>query len=145
MILSEETEIKTKKAFVELIGKRLATDVAQELIEEVVDEETGEVKEAKRRMVILARDHEIAEEDYDILKEAGVDKVLTLKISSEDAERSVILNHYCAKTATYNERNGACRSIPSKSEPAKCLTQKPARQVLERLFLSVTKNMTLVK
>jgi len=132
--LSEETEIKTKKAFVELIGKRLATDVAQELIEEVVDEETGEVKEAKRRMVILARDHEIAEEDYDILKEAGVDKVLTLKISSEDAERSVILNTLL-KDATYNEET-ALAEVYRQIRTGEMPDTETARQVLERLFFS---------
>ena len=100
----------------------------------MVDEETGEVKEAKRRMVILARDHEIAEEDYDILKEAGVDKVLTLKISSEDAERSVILNTL-RKDATYNEET-ALAEVYRQIRTGEMPDTETARQVLERLFFS---------
>ena len=132
--LSEDIEIKTKKAFSDSLGKRLATDVTQEIIEEVVDEETGEVKEAKRRLVILARDHELAEEDFDLLKEAGIDKVLTLKISSEDADRSVILNTL-RKDSTYNEET-ALGEVYRQIRTGEMPDTETARQVLERLFFS---------
>lgn len=132
--LSEEVELKTKKAFSEVVGKRLATDVAQEIIEEVVDEETGEVKEAKRRAVLLSRDHELTEVDFDILKEAGIDKVLTLKISSEDADRSVILNTL-RKDSTYNEET-ALAEVYRQIRTGEMPDTETARQVLERLFFS---------
>ncbi|HKJ31142.1 MAG TPA: hypothetical protein VKA34_04905, partial [Balneolales bacterium] len=91
--LSEEKSFKNKKEFnKELVGQRLATDIANEVVEEVIDEETGEISEAKKRNIILPRDHELSEDDYDTLKEAKVDSVLVLKISAEDADRSVILN-----------------------------------------------------
>lgn len=132
--LSEDIEIKTKKAFSDSLGKRLATDVAQEIIEEVVDEETGEVKEATRRIVILSRDHELVEEDFDILKEAGIDKVLALKISSEDADRSVILNTL-RKDTTYNEET-ALGEVYRQIRTGEMPDTETARQVLERLFFS---------
>lgn len=132
--LSEEVELKTKKAFSEVVGKRLATDVAQEILEEVVDEETGEVKEAKRRAVLLNRDHELTEVDFDILKEAGIDKVLTLKISSEDADRSVILNTL-RKDSTYNEET-ALAEVYRQIRTGEMPDTETARQVLERLFFS---------
>src|SRR5690606_1732366 len=100
--LSDEIAIKTKKAFADVIGKRLATPIVQEIVEEVTDEDTGEVKEAIKRVPVLERDHELVEDDFDILKEAGVSVIHILKMSAEDADRSVILNTM-RKDSTYNE------------------------------------------
>jgi DNA-directed RNA polymerase subunit beta len=57
--LSEDVTFGDKKSYnKELVGKRLATDITTEVTEEVVDDETGEVTEAKSRKVLLERDHE---------------------------------------------------------------------------------------
>jgi DNA-directed RNA polymerase subunit beta len=132
--LSEEITIKTRKAFIDVIGKRLATDVAQEIVEEVVDEETGEVNEAKRRVVVLPRDHELVDEDFETIKEAGIDKILVLKISNEDADRSVILNTL-RKDNTYNEET-ALAEVYRQIRTGEMPDMETARQVLERLFFS---------
>jgi DNA-directed RNA polymerase subunit beta len=132
--LSEEITLKSRKAFLDVVGKRLATDIVQELIEEVVDEETGEVSEAKRRIVLVARDHEITDEDFETFKEAGVDKFLILKISNEDADRSVILNTL-RKDSTFNEET-ALAEVYRQIRTGEMPDMETARQVLERLFFS---------
>jgi DNA-directed RNA polymerase subunit beta len=132
--LSEEVQLKTRKAFGDVVGKRLASDIVQEIVEELVDEDTGEVKEAKRRVVLVARDHEIADEDYEIFKEAGVNSFHVLKISAEDADRSVILNTL-RKDSTFNEES-ALAEVYRQIRTGEMPDMETARQVLERLFFS---------
>lgn len=132
--LSEDVAIKTKKAFTDALGKRLATPVVHETIEEVVDEETGEVKEAKNRQIILDRDHELVEGDFDTLKDAGVTLIHVLKISSEDADRSVVLNTL-RKDTTYNEET-ALGEVYRQIRTGEMPDMETARSVLDRLFFS---------
>ncbi|MEX1062780.1 MAG: DNA-directed RNA polymerase subunit beta, partial [Balneolaceae bacterium] len=91
--LSEEVKFGTKKAYNDkLVGRRLATDIVVEETEEVVNEETGEVTEALNRNVVLERDHELTEDDYGLLKEADLKNILLQKITTEESERSVMMN-----------------------------------------------------
>ena len=133
--LSEEIDFSSKKAFNEkLVGKRLATDITVEVTEEVVDEETGEVTEAKSRQVLLERDHELTEDDYGTLKEAGVKKVLVQKIGAEESERSVIMNTL-RKDPSHNDVT-ALGEVYQQIRTGEMPDPETARQVLERLFFS---------
>lgn len=132
--LSQEIELKTKKSFADAIGKRLASDISQEEVVEVIDEETGEVKEVKQRVIIIPRDHEITEDDFGLIKEAGYDKIHILKISNEDADRSVILNTL-RKDTTFNEET-ALAEVYRQIRTGEMPDMETARQVLERLFFS---------
>ncbi len=58
----------------------------------MVDDETGEVTEALNRKIVLERDHELTEDDYGQLKDADLKSVLVQKITSEESERSVMMN-----------------------------------------------------
>ncbi|MEX0686870.1 MAG: DNA-directed RNA polymerase subunit beta [Balneolales bacterium] len=132
--LSERLPVNTRAQFKKVIGKRLATDIIEETVEEVVDDETGEVREAVNRNIVLPREHEVADEDYDTLKNLNVQDVLVLKISNEDAERSVIVNTL-RKDTTYDEHTALAevyRQIRSGEMP----DEDTARAVLERLFFS---------
>lgn len=133
--LSEEIDFGSKKAFNEkLVGKRLATDITVEVTEEVVDEETGEVTEAKSRQILLERDHELTEDDYGMLKEAGVKKVLVQKIGAEESERSVIMNTL-RKDPSHNDVT-ALGEVYQQIRTGEMPDPETARQVLERLFFS---------
>src|SRR5690554_4627250 len=101
--MSEEIKFGKKADFnKKLVGKRLAENIVVEKMEEVVDDETGEVTEALNRQIIFERDHELTEDDYGMLEEAEVKKVLVQKISAEESERSVIMNTL-RKDSTYDE------------------------------------------
>lgn len=133
--LTEEVEFSTKKKFnKELVGKRLASEIVVEEMEEVVDDETGEVSEALNRKVLLERDHELEEDDYGLIKEAGLEKVPVQTISPEDSERSVMMNTL-RKDSTH-DMNSALGEIYQQIRTGEMPDPETARQVLERLFFS---------
>jgi DNA-directed RNA polymerase subunit beta len=133
--LSEEIEFDTKKKFnKELVGRRLAVDIVVEKIEEVVDDETGEVTEAETREILLERDHEIEEDDYGMFEEADVEKVRVQTISPEDSERDVMMNTL-RKDPTHDEES-ALGEIYKQIRTGEMPDPETARQVLERLFFS---------
>ncbi len=133
--LSEEIKFSTKKKFnKELVGKRLAVDITEEKMEEVVDDETGEVTEALNREMLLERDHEITEDDYGIFKEAGIEKVRVQNMSPEDSERDVFMNTI-RKDPTHDEKS-ALGEIYKQIRTGEMPDPETARQVLERLFFS---------
>ncbi len=133
--LSDEVKFTNKKTFKsKLVGKRLATDVVVEETEEVVDDETGEVTEAVNRKILFERDHELAEEDYDTFKEADLKSVLVQKISTEESERSVIMNTL-RKDSTHDDVS-ALGEIYQQIRTGEMPDPETARSVLERLFFS---------
>ena len=90
--LSETLKFGSKADYKKnLVGKRLAENITTEVTEEVVDDETGEVTEATKRVNLLERDHELTEDDYGLIKESGLKSVLVQMIS-EESERSVMMN-----------------------------------------------------
>jgi DNA-directed RNA polymerase subunit beta len=133
--LSEDVTFGDKKSYnKELVGKRLATDITTEVTEEVVDDETGEVTEATSRKVLLERDHELTEDDYGLLKEAGLKTVLVQKIGEEESERSVIMNTL-RKDPSHDEVT-ALAEVYQQIRTGEMPDPETARQVLERLFFS---------
>lgn len=133
--LSEEVSFKNKTEYKKnLVGKRLAENIVVEELKEVVDDETGEVTEAKERNILLERDHELTEDDYGLLQEAGLKKVLVQKITSEDSERSVMMNTL-RKDSTYDEAS-ALGEIYQQIRAGDMPDPETARSVLERLFFS---------
>ncbi|MDZ7683030.1 MAG: DNA-directed RNA polymerase subunit beta [Fodinibius sp.] len=132
---SKVIELESKKQFNdELVGKRLAVDIVEERMEEVVDDETGEVTEALSREVLLEVDHELEEDDYGLLKEADVDKVRIQEMEPEDSERDVFMNSM-RKDPTHDEES-ALGEIYQQIRTGEMPDPETARQVLERLFFS---------
>ena len=132
--LSDEINIKTAKAFKNAVGRKLATDIVDEVTEEVVDDETGEVTEARRRNILFPRDHEITDEDFSAFKNAGITTIHVLKTADEDYEESVILNTL-RKDTSFDEESALAevyRQIRSGDMP----DMETARSVLDRLFFS---------
>ena len=133
--LTEEIDFSTKKKFnKELVGKRLASEIVVEEMEEVVDDETGEVSEALNRKVLLERDHELDEDDYGMIKDAGLKKVPVQTITPEDSERSVMMN--TLRKDTTHDTNSALGEIYQQIRTGEMPDPETARQVLERLFFS---------
>jgi len=133
--VSEPASVKNKKTFKkEALGKRLATDIVVEQVEEVVDDETGEVEEVEQRKVLLERDHELEEEDYDVLKEANVKTVQIQKGSPEESERSVVYNTL-RKDPSHDEES-ALGEVYRQIRTGEMPDPETARNVLERLFFS---------
>ncbi|NBV31091.1 MAG: DNA-directed RNA polymerase subunit beta [Bacteroidetes bacterium] len=133
--LGETIDFGTKKVFVEkVVGKRLASPVSYEQEVEVTDEETGEVENQKVRTILFERDHEFTEEDFATLKEHSIKRVLIQKQSSEESERSVVMNTI-RKDTTF-DTNTALAEIYRQVRTGDMPDPETARQLLEKLFFS---------
>ncbi len=133
--LSEEEKIGTKANFnKKLVGKRLAQNIIVEEMEEVVDDETGEVTEALNRKVVFERDHELTEDDYGMFGELDIKSVQVQKITSEESERSVMMNTL-RKDPTWDE-SSALGEIYQQIRSGEMPDPETARSILERLFFS---------
>ena len=133
--MSEEIKFGKKADYnKKLVGRRLAENIVVESMEEVVDDETGEVTEALNRQIIFERDHELTEDDFGSLQEAEVEKVLVQKITAEESERSVIMNTL-RKDPTYDEST-ALGEIYQQIRSGEMPDPETARSILERLFFS---------
>ena len=133
--LSEEIKVGTKANFKKnLVGKRLAQNIIVEEMEEVVDDETGEVTEALNRKIIFERDHELTEDDYGMFGEVDQKTVLVQKITSEESERSVMMNTL-RKDPTWDETS-ALGEVYQQIRSGEMPDPETARSILERLFFS---------
>jgi DNA-directed RNA polymerase subunit beta len=133
--LSEEVKVGTKATFKKnLVGKRLAQNIIVEEMEEVVDDETGEVTEALNRKIIFERDHELTEDDYGMFGEVDQKTVLVQKITSEESERSVMMNTL-RKDPTWDETS-ALGEVYQQIRSGEMPDPETARSILERLFFS---------
>lgn len=133
--LSDEVKFGTKADYNKnLVGKRLAENIIVEEMEEVVNDETGEVTEALSRKIVFERDHELTEDDYGMLKDAGLKKILVQKITAEESERSVIMNTL-RKDPTWDERS-ALGEVYQQIRSGEMPDPETARAILERLFFS---------
>jgi len=133
--LSEDVKIGTKANFKKnLVGKRLAQNIIVEEMEEVVDDETGEVTEALNRKIIFERDHELTEDDFGMFGEVDQKTVLVQKITSEESERSVVMNTL-RKDPTWDETS-ALGEVYQQIRSGEMPDPETARSILERLFFS---------
>src|SRR5690606_11387550 len=127
----------TKKAFAKVVGRQLATSVTVEKITEVIDEDTGEViEEDKEREVLLPADHELTEDDYGVLKEAGISRLCLLKENAEeqDLDTSSLLNTI-KKDPSHSEEE-ALEHLYYQLRGTEAPDLDTARGVLDRLFFS---------
>ncbi len=138
--LADEEPISNKKAFAKLVGRTLASSVTVEVKHEVIDEDTGEVlQENVEREVVLPAEHELTEDDYGMLKDAGVESVILRRETSEDDEdggldMSTLLNTL-KKDPTHSEEE-ALKHLYETLRSAEAPDVDAARALLDRLFFS---------
>ena len=136
--LADKVSTKTKRGFKKAIGRLLASNVSVEVTHEVIDEDTGEViSEDKERELILPATHTLVEEDYEKLKEAGIEEIFVRKDTSDDddaLDQSTLLNTL-AKDPTHNS-DEALEYLYIQLRGTEPPDLDTARGVLERLFFS---------
>jgi len=132
-----ETVSPSKKADFKkkAVGRTLAASVTVERVEEIVDEDTGEVLEERRhREVLLPADHELVEDDYDTLKEASIDEIFLKKEQEEDVDKITLLQTL-KKDPTHSEEE-ALGYLYMQLRGSEAPDTETARAMLERLFFS---------
>ncbi|HMB93711.1 MAG TPA: DNA-directed RNA polymerase subunit beta, partial [Rhodothermales bacterium] len=135
--LADSISAKTKKSYKAAVGRKLATSVTVEKITEVIDEDTGEViEEHKEREVVLPTDHELTEDDYDKLKEAGIEKIFVLRDEEEESalDKTTLVNTL-KKDPAHSEAE-ALEYLYLQLRGSEAPDIDTARGVLERLFFS---------
>ncbi len=134
--LADEVSVKTKKAFKSVVGRRLAVSVTVDQIHEIIDEDTGEViEERKERKVLFPADHELTEENYDTLKEAGIAKVYLVKEDEEEELDKSTLVETLRKDPAHSQAE-ALEYMYMQLRGSEAPDLDTARGVLDRLFFS---------
>ena len=135
--LADSVSVKTKKGFAKTIGRKLATSVYFERQVDIVDEDTGEViEERSEREILLPVGHEIAEADYDTLKEVGITAIFLLQEDDgeEELDKSTLLNTLKRDPSHSHEEALAYLYLQLRGTEAPDM--ETARGVLDRLFFS---------
>ena len=131
--LAEEIKVN-KRNRKELIGRTLAARVLKSWNEDFVDEETGEVVTVERNEVILERETEITEDNFEAILESGTSVVLVHK-NEDSASKYEIIFNTLAKDPSNSEIE-AVRYIYRQLRNADPADDASAREVFQNLFFS---------
>jgi len=136
--LADPVDIEDEENFEELIGRELATSVTVEQTVEVIDEDTGEViDEDIEREVILPAEHELEEDDWELLDEHEITRVYLIKDEEDEEEEldTSTLVETLKKDSTHNEEE-ALNELYQVLRGSEAPDMETARGVLDRLFFS---------
>jgi DNA-directed RNA polymerase subunit beta len=131
--LAEEVKVSPKNKSV-LIGRKLAARVLRTWTEDFVDEDTGEVVTAERNEMVLERETEITEDNFDTIVDSGVSTVLVHKNNEAASKYDIIF-----KTLEKDQSNSeieAVRYIYKQLRNADPADDASAREVFQNLFFS---------
>ena len=131
--LAEEVRVSPKNKSV-LIGRKLAARVLRTWTEDFVDEDTGEVVTAERNEMVLERETEITEDNFDTIVDSGVSTVLVHKNNEAASKYDIIF-----KTLEKDQSNSeieAVRYIYKQLRNADPADDASAREVFQNLFFS---------
>ena len=131
--LAEEVKVSEANRS-NLLGRKLAARVLKSWTEDFVDEDTGEVVSVPRNEVVLERETEITEDNYDAIVDSGVSSVLVHK-DAEAANRYEIIFNTLAKDPSNSEIE-AVRYIYRQLRNADPADDASAREVFQNLFFS---------
>ena len=134
--LAEEVKVNEANRS-NLLGRKLAARVLKSWTEDFVDEDTGEVVSVPRNEVVLERETEITEDNYDAIVDSGVSSVLVHK-DAEAANRYEIIFNTLAKDPSNSEIE-AVRYIYRQLRNADPADDASAREVFQNLVFSDTR------
>jgi len=131
--LSEEVKV-TKSTAKKLIGQKLAARVVRSWIEDLVDEETGEVVSMERNEVIIDRETVLEPHHIDLILDADVKTILIHKQEEDQLDYSIIFNTLQKDAA--NSQKEAVEYIYFQLRNADPPDEETARGVIDKLFFS---------
>ncbi|GAB6976828.1 DNA-directed RNA polymerase subunit beta [Prevotella falsenii] len=131
--LCEEVKVN-KKNMKAALGRKLAGNVMKSWNEDFVDEDTGEVVSIERNEVVVERETEITEDNFDVILESGVSSVLLHKNEDVANKYSIIFNTL-AKDPSHSEIE-AVNYIYRQLRNADAADDASAREVFQNLFFS---------
>ena len=140
--LSEEVKV-TRANLEKHIGRRLAGRVTKTYIDDLSDEDTGEVVSMERITVLVEREAEITEDNIDLILESSNKTILLHKEKTEDSLDFTLIFNTCRRIPVTPS------TMPSTISIVSCVMQTlPMRPTLAKSSLtssSPTSAMTSVK
>jgi DNA-directed RNA polymerase subunit beta len=137
--LADPVDLDDEEDFQDYIGRELATSVVVEQTVEVIDEDTGEViDEDIEREVILPAEHELEEDDWEVLDEHDVTRIYLIKEEDDEEDDELdtsTLVETLQKDSAHNEEE-ALGEIYQELRGSEAPDMETARGVLDRLFFS---------
>ena len=128
-------EIKVNKTTLKkYYGRKIAARVLNSWIEDLVDEETGEVVSMERYEVIVDRDEELTEENAERIIESGTKTILVTKEDTDGIDYSVITN--TLQKDPSNSEKEAVNHIYKQLRNQDPVDETSAREVINNLFFS---------
>jgi len=128
-------EIKVSKAGLKkVVGRKLAARVLKNWVEDVVDEDTGEVVSIERTEVIIDRETVIENHHIDFIVESGAKTILLHREDPDNIDYSIIFNTLQKDTA--NSEKEAVEYIYRQLRNAEPPDEETARGIIEKLFFS---------
>ncbi len=131
--LSEEIKV-TKSTAKKLVGQKLAARVVRSWIEDLVDEETGEVVSMERNEVIIDRETVLEPHHIDLILDADVKTVLIHKQEEDQLDYSIIFNTLQKDAA--NSQKEAVEYIYFQLRNAAPPDEETAKGIIDKLFFS---------
>ncbi len=131
--LSEEVKV-SKTTAKKLIGQKLAARVVRSWIEDLVDEETGEVVSMERNEVIIDRETVLEPHHIDLILDADVKTVLIHKQEEDQLDYSIIFNTLQKDAA--NSQKEAVEYIYFQLRNAAPPDEETAKGIIDKLFFS---------
>lgn len=131
--IAEEVKV-TKTTIKKYYGRKIAARVLNSWIEDLVDEETGEVVSMERYDVIVERDEELTEENAERILAAGAKTILVTKEDADGLDYSIITN--TLQKDPSNSEKEAVYHIYKQLRNQDPVDDASAREVINNLFFS---------
>ena len=131
--IAEEVEV-TKKTLTEYIGRKIAGNVLNSWVEDLVDEDTGEVSSIERHETIVERGQEINEDIIQKIIESGT-KTILISRPGEDGLDYNIITETLKKDGTKSEGEAAIwiyKAIRSQD----AIDEDSAKELINNYFFS---------
>jgi DNA-directed RNA polymerase subunit beta len=138
--LAEEVK-NTRENLQKMIGRTLAARVLRSWVEDIVDEESGEVFNLVRNEILLEREHVITEDDIETILNSGEKSVILLVDSAADSPDRINIDHYTIILNTLQKDNTnsemeAVQYIYRQLRNSDAPDDETARGIIDKLFFS---------
>ena len=131
--LAEEVKVN-KTALKKVIGRRLAARVHKSWVEDIVDEDTGEVVSIERNEKVVDRETVIDEEHIQMIIDSGAQSILVHQDEASASDYSIIFN--TLQKDPSNSEKEAVLYIYRQLRNADPADDASAREVINNLFFS---------
>jgi DNA-directed RNA polymerase subunit beta len=131
--LADEVKV-SKTGLKKYVGRKLAARVLKTSVEDIIDEDTGEMILITRNEVLIERETILEEDHIDVIIDADVKTILFTKEGANSADFAIIYN--TLQKDPSNSEKEAVENIYRQLRNADPPDEETARGIIDRLFFS---------